>query len=954
MPAAAAAALPAARLKPQYIGRCCVCDKHQNSLYAHLKMAHPDHHYTDEEVAQYPYGFVACSCGIVCVSELGRKFHLSKAATAHAQRTIDREVAIAAAAAGGAAGGGGEGEAAQNPEAEHRRLFELPGIEAPLEPHQVLLFATAAHRVAQAYIDNPTDRRLFDVLALVKVGARPKLTEGKGRFRSFRTRLEQYPLVRVPEPPPPREPRAPAVLNRRVQRQVRLGHLKQAARVLTSATGMAKPTAETVERLTALHPEGPIKPFGDAPGPACRAKITFALVKKALQSFDRETAPGVSGWTVDLIQLLVDDENKPFARFLVLLCQQIALGSAPGRHMLLASRLLASEKAGGGVRPLAVGELFYRLAGKTLLASSFDPTVSLLPSQLGVGTKGGVEPMLRVLARAIAGTLPDRYSHYATIDLTNAFNLMDREAMAMAVAKHAPQLWQAARWAYGEASLLYCQGPEGTVELASRQGSKQGDPLGGVLFSIALRPVLEELLTTMGPTALPLFYFDDGGIARTDAAGYDKVIDVFRRNERRGFCINVDKSRLHELSPQLELETLGSYVGPRPEEFLRRRIQEEIAHLGKLVDLPAQDALLLLRTCLQQRLRHLLRTLPDVPAVREVWQTWDRNLRRAVLRMRGARTAEEGHDRVLIELPLRYGGIGIASHEETARHAVAAAAQASDALIATIIPAFEDDVDEACTLSQRERVRPDVEAKATHLFAQLSPAQRLRNVDARTTFSRQWLHAIPRNAYTMLSKEEIAVGLSERTLVTGHHAACVHCAQSNALGHDEVCQQRRNWRTARHESGKKAIAYAARTVEGTTVTVEDYVADRRRRTDLRITGPASYQQASSDYDLTVVSLHAQGVAGPEGGGDGDALLQETREVIKRYLDDKADAKTAIYAQHTPSAFHPIVFSAGGSMSTSTKQVFDFWRTVMSRSCYDKLLLNFGITLLRSRSRAFVL
>lgn len=91
---------------------------------------------------------------------------------------------------------------------------------------------------------------------------------------------------------------------------------------------------------------------------------------------------------------------------------------------------------------------------------------------------------------------------------------------------------------------------------------------------------------------------------------------------------------------------------------------------------------LLLRTCLQQPLHHPIRTLPDASAVSEVWSTRNRSLRRAVLRLRGRAV---GRDRARPHAHCSsYNGLGIASHEP-AKHAIAAATNASDALIATTI-----------------------------------------------------------------------------------------------------------------------------------------------------------------------------------------------------------------------------------------------------------------------------
>ena len=74
-------------------------------------------------------------------------------------------------------------------------------------------------------------------------------------------------------------------------------------------------------------------------------------------------------------------------------------GTAPGRSMLCTSRLTPLAKADGGIRPIACGELIYRLITKTLLRKAFKPDF-LEEYQLGVSSKGGVEPIVRTIERA--------------------------------------------------------------------------------------------------------------------------------------------------------------------------------------------------------------------------------------------------------------------------------------------------------------------------------------------------------------------------------------------------------------------------------------------------------------------------------------------------------------------------------------------------------------------------
>jgi len=60
----------------------------------------------------------------------------------------------------------------------------------------------------------------------------------------------------------------------------------------------------------------------------------------------------------------------------------------------------------GGIRPIAVGDLIYRVCSKALLKHVLWPDF-LLPNQLGVGSKGGIEP----IARAVQLALDNKIKH---------------------------------------------------------------------------------------------------------------------------------------------------------------------------------------------------------------------------------------------------------------------------------------------------------------------------------------------------------------------------------------------------------------------------------------------------------------------------------------------------------------------------------------------------------------
>ena len=94
---------------------------------------------------------------------------------------------------------------------------------------------------------------------------------------------------------------------------------------------------------------------------------------------------------------------------------------------------------------------------------------------------------------------------FLALDLSNAFNAVDRGAILNAVRQKVQELESWYLWSYGAASRLQF----GTYILESQQGVQQGDPLSGLLFSLAIHPCISALASLPGIIWSGWFY-DDG------------------------------------------------------------------------------------------------------------------------------------------------------------------------------------------------------------------------------------------------------------------------------------------------------------------------------------------------------------------------------------------------------------------------------------------------------------
>jgi hypothetical protein len=164
---------------------------------------------------------------------------------------------------------------------------------------------------------------------------------------------------------------------------------------------VATVTEAVVEFLRAKHPAGPPSPFGTTTGPRNGEIPPEDTILDAFKSFKPDTAPGISGWTHHLLAVAL--RAPVVLKAPHTLTGLMAGGRAPGQPIcaFLGSQHCSTRRR---VQTHRRGELIYRLCTKALLRHTFRPDF-LLPFQFGVGTKGGVEPVIQAAQRALDNSL---------------------------------------------------------------------------------------------------------------------------------------------------------------------------------------------------------------------------------------------------------------------------------------------------------------------------------------------------------------------------------------------------------------------------------------------------------------------------------------------------------------------------------------------------------------------
>lgn len=995
-------------------GTCPRCNRVFADLLDHFKKRHPDIQWRPEQLTGV--GLLACPCGAPVRNAQGLKVHQSRArcqpqptrAVVPSSESPEWSVTPEQTPAPAPPLGPSEGQADRSAWDRLLELAHFPTVSKPLPLSWKNRFLQVVGRLSDNYLASPSDESLLHLLALPKAGLARALSVAREDKSAGETHLQSFPAVLWPLASQfnPETFERSANLSTRIKRAVAMGKLSRASRMLSDESGIAPVDEATLAQLRAQHPSGDALPFADTTLPSVPAAPDLEELLYAFREFKPETGAAVSGWNQPLMKLAL--QNKSFQSFMVLLCAQVARGTAPGQQMLCASRLTPLVKPGGGVRPIAVGELFYRLITKAL-HKKFRAPDALLPTQLGVKTPGGVEPLVRVVELMSRGELDEfhwwssnpesqvempLWAYLTSLDWKNAFNSLSRSTMAAAIAEHCPQLLRTAKWAYDNPTPLVIGSANGTTHvLQSSNGVRQGDPLGPLFFSIGIRALLERLETALGEEHVVMAYLDDIFIISKEPGALLAAKRAVEGNPE-GLSLNVSKCREYTRGEiqSSGVRLLGTCVGPfeARNNFATEAVRASIDKLEALMetDVSAQVKLLLVRMCIQQEQRHLLRSL-DTRDCSDLWVWLDSVLQDAALQSRGSEQDGE-YDQDIASLPVREGGLGILSHGEIAPHARVAAKHSSDNFLAPVLASKGIVLPPIPSSHQSQGARCKVvfRARREELLQRLSQDQRLQLLDGASLLGRKWLGVIPFTPTLHLSDREVGAALQRRTLLASSQPLCERCGLPSGQNHSDTCPAMPNNRMARHEQAKHLFCRHLGRASRTSVEKEPICRNSLLRTDIRATGPGASNGLSSEHDLAIYTLFSSGInalrrnqtaaaileeeqreeaaareledednggfepAPPRVGPRAPSLARHTTLLLRARLDLHSRDKARKYSGQTHSPFVPLVFSLGGSLSSSTLSAFKHWKVALPS--FSELCCELSLLFVRAQAQYYVL
>ena len=599
-------------------------------------------------------------------------------------------------------------------------------VPVPLRP-----LAGSAVGVAHARIlSHPTDPGgwflllMFPRWCLTTTPGKPhrhQLQDNKERLRRFlagawpalhadymtaaRIYNDRLPELAPPNSPELREERLLA----RVLKLIKAGQLSKAARNLVPSEA-APQSAETRAALEALHPPLPhasLPAWVPSYQPTGELDIPTATLLRAFAGAPRLSSPGPSGWTYELLHDLFKEEEEDTVRGLPLspLLHLLVNGRVPEAvaAALCSSHLLALAKPNSGVRPIAIGEVWMRLASRSVMLHYRDDFQELLaPLQLGVAVPGGSEAVVLGI-RAALEAHPDWV--LLSMDLTNAFNSVDRARVFEALQTGGPamrSLIPFVRMQYGQEGHLWYKDSPSTVHLIrSRTGTRQGDPLSGALFALAhlsaLKAIRQAHPTCHIPTVADDSYLLGPPEAVRDAyATFVSEMGSLQLQVKPSKCILYAPGGLEDdFLPGITMtkegvKVLGAPIGSLSYQasFFQRVADHKTLGLPLLVKLEdAQAAHALLQQSFLTRMHYLLRCTPLSEQTAAVTDSFHQSLlecMESLLEYRPGSMPEQA--RLQLQLPISKGGLGLVPPALVAPAAILGSWALSAARIPTLFP----------------------------------------------------------------------------------------------------------------------------------------------------------------------------------------------------------------------------------------------------------------------------
>jgi len=329
----------------------------------------------------------------------------------------------------------------------------------------------------------------------------------------------------------------------------------------------------------------------------------------------------------------------------------------------LACRLLPLDKC-PGLRPIGVGEVLRRIAGKVVMSViKGDVQKSVGSLQVCGGQEGGCEAAIHAMRTIFED---DETDAVLLIDAANAFNSINRSVMLENIRRLCPIAYNYAYNCYAAQARLFVVGGK---EIRSREGTTQGDPPSMALYALGLMPLLWGLSDpergdkqvayaddlTGGGKLGDLKSWFDSIVAKGPAFGY------YAEPSKSWLIVKEDKldeAKVTFANTDVNITTsgkkhLGAVIGhlDYKVDFVSKLVTEWIHQIKQLSEIALSEphaAYTAFTSCIRHKYTHYLRTIPAISSLLEPLESAIMNFLIPALTNGRSVTSDE---RILLSLP---------------------------------------------------------------------------------------------------------------------------------------------------------------------------------------------------------------------------------------------------------------------------------------------------------------
>ncbi|XP_065315669.1 uncharacterized protein LOC135924537 [Gordionus sp. m RMFG-2023] len=397
----------------------------------------------------------------------------------------------------------------------------------------------------------------------------------------------------------------------KISKKINEGDVCGAQKLISSQSKLAPSNDATLENLKSLHPRASYTSLPNPPPNIPPLTISNQDIRDTINEFNKFSAAGPDGYRPSYFQTFLKSPNSnSFFNSLTSFLNNIITRDIPtlAHQIIFGANLIAFEKPKGGIRPIAIGSFFRRLITKIIAKKIKTVTHSLLGNyQLGCGTKGGVDIASHCLRIYLQH--PPLNSVLCKIDFKNAFNTISRSSALESFYDNFPQYSRIVDIWYSNSTPLIFNG----YVIYSEEGVQQGDPLGPILFCLAIHNMMKDLKSDFD-LDLNLWYLDDGTLCGNQHQISKALFHLERECPKIGLELNKTKIEICILNPEIPLDSFKDYniieiddIQLLGSPLLNNKISEktidktffELQNLEKFINhIPSHQLFYLLKKCL--------------------------------------------------------------------------------------------------------------------------------------------------------------------------------------------------------------------------------------------------------------------------------------------------------------------------------------------------------------------